>query len=301
MKTQAMFALAALCLALSVSAPRAARTALTAATRQDTSFDPGCTLPFDAIKVKQNIDGKCPMGGKSALNNGSQPHILQNLAKNNFCVDGDPMPISYNAFVALQTAVKNMTGLNWGSGDKLPSDRSVLQNLHIKDGSRSLTVGEGSKVVFVGFVMAYEFADAAKGEDVNCDLSGDGNNDIHMTLRTTPGLISKRPAGSTDPRCNSVSAEVSPHFRPTAWNKLSAASSKAVFQNHPLRITGALTFDAEHKPCANGKPITGNPVRISVWEIHPVYAVDVCKNTSLANCDVTKDSVWTPFDKFKAN
>ncbi|MFL6283009.1 MAG: hypothetical protein ACJ74Q_07675 [Pyrinomonadaceae bacterium] len=300
MKTHAMFAFAVLCLALSVPATRGARQALSDAARPDDSFQPGCTLPFDAIKVEQAIDGKCPMGGKSALNNGSQPHVLQNLAKNNFCVDGDPVPISYNAFVALQTAVKKITGLTWGSGEKLPSDRGVLKNLSIKDGPHSLTIGEGSKVSFAGFVMAYEFADKSQGEDVNCDQSGDPNNDIHMTLRTTPGLILKRPAGATDPRCNSVSAEVSPHFRPAAWQKLAAASSNAVFKKFPLRITGALTFDAEHKPCTAGKPSSGSPVRISVWEIHPVYAVDVCKFTTLSKCDPSKSSVWTPFDKFKA-
>ena len=300
MKTQAALALAAICLMLSALAPHDARPAPAAAPPQAESFEPGCTLPFDAIKVKQEIDGKCPMGGHSALIKGSQPHIEQNLAKNNFCVDGPPTTISYKAFVALQTAVNNMKGLVWGSGEKMPTDRSVLQNLSIKDGTRSLTVGEGSKVSFAGFVMAYEFADAAKGEDVNCDLSGDSNNDIHMTLRTTPGLILKRPAGTTDPRCNSVSAEVSPHFRPDAWDKLASASSNAVFKKYPLRVTGSLTFDAEHKPCTNGKPASGSPVRISVWEIHPVYAVDVCKFTTLARCDPANNSAWTPFDKFKA-
>ena len=65
-------------------------------------------------------------------------------------------------------------------------------------------------------------------------------------------------------------------------------------------LIGALTFDAEHKPCANGKPAPGSPVRISVWEIHPVYAVDVCKYTTLARCKVTDDSAWTPFDKSQA-
>ena len=190
------------------------------------------------------------------------------------------------------------TNLNWGSGQKLPADRSVLQNLSIKDGSNSLTIGEGSKVAFVGFVSAYEFADTHGGEDVNCNLNGDDTNDIHLTLRQTAGLILKRPATLPDPRCNSVSAEISSHFRPAAWNKLASSASNSIFAARPLRITGALTFDAEHKPCTNGKPATGSPVRISVWEIHPVYAVDVCKNTTLAKCKATDNTAWTPFDKF---
>lgn len=269
---------------------------------QDTPqpFDPGCKLPFDAIKSPGvAIDKQCPTGGHSAIDGGKQTHILQNLAKNNFCVTGDPTPLGYNAFVSLQTAASNMSGLVWGSGQKLPADRSVLQNLSIKDGSRSLTVGEGSKVVHVAFVSAYEFADTHGGEDVNCNLNGDDTNDIHLTLRQTPGLILKRPTTLPDPRCNSISAEISPHFRPAAWNKLASSSSNAIFTARPLRITGALTFDAEHTPCTAGKPATGSPVRISVWEIHPVYAVDVCKNTTLAKCKATDNTAWTPFDKFK--
>lgn len=296
-------AAAALCLLLTAHAPRAARTdgaAPAPRPPRDDSFTPGCTLPFDAIETEQAIDGKCPVGGHSALIKGSQPHILQNLAKNNFCVTGDPTPISYNAFVALQTAVNGMSGLTWGSGQEMPTDRSALRNLKISDGGRSLTVGEGSKVSFAGYVMAYEFADTHSGEDVNCDLSGDENNDIHLTMRTVPGLILKRPAGATDPRCNSVSAEVSPHFRPAAWSKLASSSSNSLFAKNPLRVTGALTFDAEHKPCTNGKPASGSPVRISVWEIHPVYSVDVCKFTTLARCKVTDDSVWTPFNQRRA-
>jgi hypothetical protein len=300
MKLQTLSAAAVLCLLLSAPSRRAERTDAPAApppSPQSTSFEPGCKLPFDAIKAQQPFDATCPAGGHSALIKGSQPHILQNLAKNNFCVTGDPTPVSYDAFVALQTAVNNMPGLVWGSGHQMPADRSVLQNLKIGDGGRSLTVGEGSKVSFVGYVMAYEFADTHSGEDVNCNLSGDENNDIHLTLRTTPGLILKRPAGTTDPRCNAVSAEVSPHFRPAAWNKLASASSNAIFATYPLRVTGALTFDAEHKPCSAGKPAAGSPVRISVWEIHPVYAVDVCRYTTLARCKATDKSAWTPFER----
>jgi hypothetical protein len=125
-------------------------------------------------------------------------------------------------------------------------------------------------------------------------------DDIHITMRTTRGLILKRPSKLPDPRCTSVSAEVSPHFRPAAWANLASAKTNAVFMKYPLRVTGALTFDAEHKPCANGKPASGSPVRISVWEIHPVYAVDVCKFTTLKQCDASDDTAWTPFDKFKA-
>jgi hypothetical protein len=61
----------------------------------------------------------------------------------------------------------------------------------------------------------------------------------------------------------------------------------------PYRVTGQLFFDASHKVCPCG---TSNcsPVRASLWEIHPVYNVEVCKAGS--PCDENNDSDWLAFD-----
>jgi len=34
----------------------------------------------------------------------------------------------------------------------------------------------------------------------------------------------------------------------------------------------------------------------AVDQIHPVYAIDVCKKKSLTSCKADNDSVWTPLD-----
>ncbi|HEY0101453.1 MAG TPA: hypothetical protein VGB76_21185 [Pyrinomonadaceae bacterium] len=267
---------------------------------QGKAFDPGCpTLPFEAIKMKRPIDDACPRGGSAASTDPTGAHALENLAKNNFCVKGDPVPVTYNAFVGLQTAVNNMPDLPWGEGTRLPPDRSKLLGLKIKDSGRSLTLGEGTKVVFVGYVMDAKHDDTAKGEDVNCKIPGNESNDIHISLRTVPGAQAAAPKGKPDLRCNSITAEISPHFRPAVWDKFDSAPYRAVFQKYPVRITGTLLFDAAHRPCENGIPSAGNPVRISVWEIHPVYAIDVCKYPTITRCKVGDQSAWTPFDKYK--
>lgn len=49
---------------------------------------------------------------------------------------------------------------------------------------------------------------------------------------------------------------------------------RQVFQTHKVRITGTLMMDAEHVPCSNVMIKSGNHVRILVWEIHPVCAID---------------------------
>ncbi|MBC7932046.1 MAG: hypothetical protein H7Z38_15925, partial [Rubrivivax sp.] len=140
--------------------------------------------------------------------------------------------------------------------------------------------------------------DTETGEDVNCKIGGAGkigteDNDIHISVGLTQLTAATIPA-----RCQSITAEISPHFRPAVWEKAVSTPYRKVFQTRPVRITGTLLFDAEHVPCQNGAIRQGNPVRISVWEIHPVYAIDVCKNTSLARCGAGDNSAWTPFDKY---
>ena len=40
--------------------------------------------------------------------------------------------------------------------------------------------------------------------------------------------------------------------------------------------------------------------RGSTWEIHPVYKVEVCKNTTLASCDARDDSKWKSLEDYIA-
>jgi hypothetical protein len=44
-----------------------------------------------------------------------------------------------------------------------------------------------------------------------------------------------------------------------------------------------------------------SPKRISLWEIHPVYAIDVCKQKSLGSCRVGVAADWTPLHEFIQN
>jgi hypothetical protein len=44
--------------------------------------------------------------------------------------------------------------------------------------------------------------------------------------------------------------------------------------------------------------LSGHPARRSIWEIHPVYYIDVCKNTSLASCKANDETKLTPFEEW---
>jgi hypothetical protein len=243
----------------------------------------GAALPFDAIKAAHPIDTSCPfLNGKQSSNANSK---LQNSAKNNFCASGTPEIITPQQLIDLQRAH------NFPSGQgKEPADRTALRS-----------AGEGKLVRMKAYLLEAHFADVPSGESVNC---GNGHtteqdNDIHMAFVS----------GANDKdECGSVSGEISPHYRPLTWSdigrfeKYNPATHMFVvnqaiasrLQAHPYRITGQLFFDASHPPCPCGTPCGSNPLRSSVWEIHPIYNIEVCKAGK--PCDENNDDDWLAFD-----
>ena len=238
--------------------------ALFAATTSST-FTPPCKLPFTG--AKQPIDSMCGMTGDA----GSKPALAaQDTAKNNFCASGTPVVLTFDIYPGLQAAAEKLLGVDYTP----PTDRSGLKNLYTWKGKK---IGEGTLVRLAAFVEQAHYSDVDKGESVNCNLTGDSVNDIHVPLVQTAG----------QDECQSVTAEISPHFRPAAWTANAVNKSK-----NPLRFTGQLLFDAEHHPCTKDK--VEEPKRMAVWEIHPVYAIDVCVNSTLDKCDPGVAANWTP-------
>ncbi len=236
-------------------------------------------LPFAAIEVKHPIDGTCGIKGKQTSPANSQ---TQNSVKNNFCGEANGTPETFTPQMLIDLQRNNH--IVSGQGQE-PADRIQLQHL-----------GEGKIVRMKAFVIEAHHADLGGGESVNCNGPNEEDNDIHIALG---------PAASTK-ECASVSAEISPHFRPASWNEIGHFEkfdqTKRLFvvnpglasrlQAHALRVTGQLFFDASHSPCPCGT--TCNPIRSSVWEIHPVYNIEVCKAGT--HCDENSDADWIAFD-----
>ena len=133
--------------------------------------------------------------------------------------------------------------------------------------------------------LALQDSNKGKGESVNCSHPGEEDNDIHIDLGQH----------SDDDSCTSITAEISPHFRPGAWFDI----VDAAFGDRPLRFTGPLFFDASHVPCKSGKH--ASPARASLWEIHPVYAIDVCQNIAKARCLASDESAWIPLHRWRGD
>lgn len=237
----------------------------------------GSALPFSAIEVKHPIDGTCGVAGKTTS---PAPSQLQNKVKDDFCATGTPETVTPISLVALQ----KKTTVPSGQG-KEPADRTPLKDL-----------GEGKLVRMKAFLIEAHYADLGGGESVNCNGATPELNDIHMAMGSTANAQ----------ECESVSAEISPHYRPASWDQIgqfetystttrkytSNAALDARLQAHPYRITGQLFFDSSHAPCPCGTKC--NPVRASVWEIHPIYNIEVCKAGT--SCDENTDSDWIAFD-----
>lgn len=229
-----------------------------------------CTLPFDSIRQFHPIDESCGAGGSAT----DDAQIAQNTAKNNFCATGPAVSLTFDNFVQLQDAAQQ-AGISFGSAFQVPKDRSPLGSLLSLPGSG--TVGEGSVVRLAAYIIAAHYSNVSKGEGVNYKMGGQEDNDIHIVLGR---------ASSNDDPCTSVTAEISPHFRPDIW----APDIISGLAARRFRFTGQLFFDASHRPCVSAQ--RSNPPRESLFEIHPVYAVDVCTLANPDQCDVDNQTNW---------
>ena len=240
-------------------------------------FSPGCKLPWTG-EQRHEIDQRCPNEGCAKRDS----DIAQNKIKNNLCAAGTPVQISVDSIDKLQVAVDQLVQqgkFSYGkTGPPQPADRAKLQGLSTVDSKgKAVTLGEGKLVTIEAFVFDAKHDDTFpfgfKGEGVNCKNSLFDWNDIHVALTDT----------ASAKECSSVTAEITPHFRPAVWDRFDSNTCTAPHVTKPLpikdirvRITGQLFFDGSHTATPCGAPGGGgNPVRRSVWEIHPAYAIQV--------------------------
>jgi hypothetical protein len=237
-------------------------------------------LPFASTAVPHPIDRICGPTGKRT----SPPNVqLQNRVKNNFCSRNGPEVVTPQTVVDLQSN----THLPFGH-EREPRDRRMLRDL-----------GEGKVVRIKAYLIEAHHADVGTGESVNCDGKTEDQNDIHISLGALPHTR----------ECEGVTAEISPHYRPLSWNEIGHFeifnrstqrysvnhALAARLQSHPYRITGQLFFDASHDPCPCGATRCG-PSRASLWEIHPVYDIEVCRTGT--RCNESIDADWIAFDQW---
>ena len=227
-----------------------------------------CPLPFEAIATRPDPAASCRFEGCFS----SADRAFESLAKNSFCIDPSSATDldDFTMFRSLQARTDG----------KQTGDRSQLRAIS--------PLGEGSIVRLAAYIKEAHISDCAGGENVNCQLTGFINNDIHIPLVQDPA----------DDECLSVTAEMSPHFRPAAWSQIDEKTPL----NRLVRITGPLFYDNSHTPCTldakNQITRRSSPARVSVWEIHPVYGIDVCDTAKGTDCEAADTTGWTPYDQW---
>jgi hypothetical protein len=237
------------------------------------SFSPGCDSPTYPSSDGTPADSACGLEGSGGA------EAAQNKAKNDFCASGDPQATSFDDLKNLQAQVTSDTSINWGNRNtadrkKGPTtDRAPLEQM-----------GEGKLVVVNGFVL---IARQEGAESVNCGKVPPATppyHDIHISLV---------PSADETSECNGIVVEMSPHHRPAEWT---AANVNKLGKAHlPVRVTGHLFFDSSHLPCDGGQASAGNPKRFSLWEVHPIYKLEVCTG----NCD--GDGTWVALSDWVNN
>lgn len=222
---------------------------------------------------------KCPVTG--CAEDPQSAEGLLNRLKNRQARGARPKQLTFADFQKLQEQADDLVGQQVHL--KLErADRDKLRNLRVSNG----VVAEGSFVKVVGFIASRPAPPhATSKESVNCRLTGQVNNDFHISIVER--------AGATE--FDGVVVEMIPQPRPAGWTvpKLKKVGPRKVL------ITGSLLYDNEHVVNANRrKPIGGQPKRFSLWEIHPVKDFFVCIRANNA-CNENQSKEWTKLVDFQ--
>lgn len=246
-------------------------------------------IPFGAAAVHHTLDTTCGPAGQPDNDAGR----LQNLAKTNFCASGTAQRVKVFDFVALQQAVET-AGIQFGNPHRgehgPPDDRAPLKALP------GVSLKEGDVVSMVGFILDPHYSPkkaSQQGESVNCHRKGHANADIHLSL--SEELVELTKKNKEGELCKTVSAEIIPHYRPAFLE----VDQLELARDFPVKVTGQLFFDGSHKPCSGSHAKSGDPARISLWEIHPVYKIEVCSERDIDACDPNDKSKWTVLEKWQ--
>jgi hypothetical protein len=238
------------------------------------------------------IDAHCVVQGASQEVDTNPAEGEQNKAKNDFCAEADGGAVTTTDMKNLQDKVQQDPSINFGNSGSHPgptTDRAKLQDL--------AQLSEGKIVVFSGYVLK---ARQESAESVNCEL-GKPPKGTKASSKSTPAIdalhdihISLVDSKSITNECESIGAEMSPHHRPAEWIQKNVDKVRA--KKLQVRVTGQLFFDSSHDlPCVGGNPpahSTGNPLRVALWEIHPIYTFEVCPKGTCASSGWKSLSDW---------
>jgi hypothetical protein len=209
------------------------------------------------------------------------PSALSNILKHNLEPTGDAIALTFPDFARLQAKAEAKLEGHYSTLGAVDIAKLHSLKLHGK------SVGERHLVEIVGYIAVLpgnSKPHANTGESVNCRLHGSKNNDFHISLTPEPG-------GS---EYKGIVVEMIPQQRNKKWTtrRLRAIQKAGLM----VRVSGQLFFDNHHRVNSDPDHNIGNqPKRMSLWEVHPITAFDVCTKSKCA----IDGSGWQPLAKWK--
>ena len=235
----------------------------------------GPVLPPPGSFASDNAS--CPAVGTHTVSGSSAAYAdtsdagLRNMAKRHSPTGAAPVTLDLFAFHALQDDVNSRFADAHLTKTPFHPDRQALMNRP----TSNATVSEGELVQIAAYLTAVR---PEKGESVNC--GGADGADIHINIGAEHSTEWK-----------GIVVEMIPQLgKPFGWDSATIASVKAA--GLQVLVVGGLTYDNEHLVNDDpAHPKSGQPKRISLWEVHPITAFYVCAVTA---CDPADHTQWTP-------
>ena len=226
----------------------------------------------------------CPVQGCAAA--GSDAARFNELKRGGSApvIAADALPVTIDALTRLQALADSQLSIS--RRDFSAATREKLTALTL-DGRR---LGEGALVRLAGFIVVatndpqkHHGAHPNTGETVNCNLRDPDSNDFHIPVVADPN----------DKDCKSVTAEMIPQGRAARWT-LDLLHDQIAPQRKQVMVVGPLFYDNAHDVDSNcTSPSSGNPKRLSLFEVHPVRELYVCNRGS---CTADDMAGWDKVD-----
>jgi hypothetical protein len=130
---------------------------------------------------------------------------------------------------------------------------------------------EGAALRTTGYLVAFKPQSGGSGEGTNCHLSAPSDTDTHLALVEGVGEAEK----------SSVVIEFTPRFLKAHPNWKKAVLSPWLNSDNPVRISGWLMIDPDHRNHLDR-------FRSTLWELHPITKIEVWKENQWLDVDQMK-------------
>lgn len=239
------------------------------------------TMPAARAAAQCQPFSSCPITGCAM----EAPHKLTNTRKRTFPPTTAPIKVLTFEDLDLLQALTDSKLIPQGE-HLTAAQRKQLTNFTIG----TQTISEGDHIAVTGFVASDRIISCGGAESVNCghknahdapDTEPCTRTDIHVPIVAT---VEGRQIQSF------VSEPIPQGPNVKLWTPAVFTTAKTAGKR--LLIRGGLFYDSIHIVNTREDP-SSQPKRFTLWEIHPITAVFVCKRAD-NNCDPETAADWDP-------